>query len=103
MWWTRRAASTPGASCSSACGRSKLITSSISSNGRPQKDYDVWKPKNANVHIARSDTRGYLRLSVKPERLHADLVAVDDIKRDDSPTHVLAAYDVEDGKPGIVR
>jgi alkaline phosphatase D len=81
----------------------ELVTSSISSNGRSQQDYDVWKPKNANVHLARSDTRGYLRLSVKQERLHADLVAVDDIKRDDSPTHVLAAYDIEDGKPGVVR
>jgi len=27
--------------------------------------------------------------------------AVDDIKREDSPTHVLAAYDVADGKPGV--
>ncbi|MEO8463796.1 MAG: alkaline phosphatase D family protein [Gammaproteobacteria bacterium] len=81
----------------------EFVTTSITSNGRPQKAFDVWKPKNPNVHIARSDTRGYLRLSVKPERLHADLVAVDDIKRDDSPTHVLAAYDVEDGKAGVVR
>ena len=81
----------------------ELVTSSISSNGRSQKEYDVWKPKNANVHIARSDTRGYLRLSVKADRLHADLVAVDDIKREDSPTHVLAAYDVADGKPGVAR
>jgi alkaline phosphatase D len=81
----------------------ELVATSITSNGRPQKGYDAWRPKNPNVHLARSDVRGYLRLSVKPERLHADLVAVDDIKRDDSPTHVLAAYDVADGKPGIVR
>jgi hypothetical protein len=33
--------------------------------------------------------------------LHADLVAVDDITRADSPTHVLASFDVENGKPGI--
>jgi hypothetical protein len=30
-------------------------------------------------------------------------VAVDDIKREDSPTHVLASYDVADGKPGVAR
>ena len=71
--------------------------------GRSQQGFDVWRPKNPNVHLARSDVRGYLRLSVKPERLHADLVAVDDIKREDSPTHVLAAYDVADGRPGVVR
>jgi alkaline phosphatase D len=81
----------------------ELVTTSISSVGRPQQGFDAWRPKNPNVHLARSDTRGYLRLSIKPERLHADLVAVDDIKREDSPTHVLAAYDVVDGKPGVVR
>jgi alkaline phosphatase D len=81
----------------------ELVTTSISSNGRPQQGFDAWRPKNPNVHLARSDTRGYLRLSVKPDRLHADLIAVDDIRRDDSPTHVLAAYDVMDGKPGVVR
>jgi alkaline phosphatase D len=81
----------------------ELVTTSISSSGRPQQDLDTWKPKNPNVHLARSDTRGYLRLSIKPERLHADLVAVDDIKREDSPTHVLAAFDVVEGKPGVVR
>jgi hypothetical protein len=40
---------------------------------------------------------------VKPDRLHADLVAVDDIRREDSPTHVLAAYDIADGKAGVAR
>jgi len=80
----------------------ELVTTSISSVGRPQQGFDAWRPKNPNVHLARSDVRGYLRLSIKPERLHADLVAVDDIKREDSPTHVLAAFDVEDGKPGVV-
>jgi alkaline phosphatase D len=81
----------------------EFVSTSISSNGRPQQGFDAWRPKNPNVHFARSDSRGYLRLSVKPDHLHADLMAVDDIRRDDSPVHVLAAYDVEDGKPGVVR
>jgi alkaline phosphatase D len=81
----------------------ELVTTSISSVSRPQKDFDAWRPENPNVRLARSDYRGYLRISVKPERLHADLVAVDDIKREDSPTHVLAAFDIADGKPGVAR
>jgi hypothetical protein len=28
-------------------------------------------------------------------------MAVDDFARADSPTHVLASFDVENGKPGI--
>jgi alkaline phosphatase D len=81
----------------------ELVTTSISSPGPSQQGLDTWRPKNPNVRLARGDYRGYLRLAVQSERLHADLVAVDDIKREDSPTHVLAAFDVEDGKPGVVR
>jgi alkaline phosphatase D len=81
----------------------ELVTTSISSQGPAQERLDAWRPKNPNVHLARSDRRGYLRVAVAPDHLHADLVAVDDIRRDDSPTHVLAAFDVEDGRPGVVR
>jgi alkaline phosphatase D len=81
----------------------ELVTSSISSQGRPQASFDRWLGENPNVRLARSDYRGYLRVTVEPERLHADLVAVDDVGRADSPTHVLASFDVESGKPGVVR
>jgi len=80
----------------------ELVTSSISSVQRQSPaTFDVWKSENPNVHLARGDTRGYLRVAVGLEQLHADLVAVDDITRADSPTHVLASFDVENGKPGI--
>lgn len=81
----------------------ELVATSISSQGPAQQGFDRWRPKNPNVHLARSDQRGYLRLRIAPERLHVDLVAVDDITRADSPTHVLAAFDVADGTPGVVR
>jgi hypothetical protein len=44
-----------------------------------------------------------LRVALGPERLHAELMAVDDIARADSPTHVLASFEVENGKPGVAR
>jgi alkaline phosphatase D len=88
----------------SAVVATELVTSSISSaQGRSQAAFDLWKTENPNVHLARGDRRGYLRVAVEPERLHADLVAVDDVARADSPTHVLASYDVENGKPGVAR
>jgi hypothetical protein len=40
---------------------------------------------------------------VSSERLHTDLVAVDDVARKDSGTHVLASFDVASGKPGVAR
>jgi alkaline phosphatase D len=81
----------------------ELVTTSISSQGPQQQGFDRWRATNPNVHLARSDVRGYLRLGIQPERLHADLIAVDDITRADSPTHVLASFDVADGKPGVAR
>jgi alkaline phosphatase D len=81
----------------------ELVTTSITSPARPQSDFDRWLPENPNVRLARSDTRGYLRLAIRPERLHADLVAVDDIAKRDSKTHVLASFDVESGVPGVAR
>jgi alkaline phosphatase D len=81
----------------------ELVTTSISSPGPPQQSFDGWLTENPNVRLARSDYRGYLHLTVRPDRLHAALVAVDDVTRADSPTHVLAGFDVVDGWPGIVR
>ena len=65
-----------------------------------QRDMDAREKFNQEYDDLKS------KLDVKTQeadRLHADLVAVDDIKREDSPTHVLAAYDVADGKPGVAR
>jgi alkaline phosphatase D len=81
----------------------ELVTTSISSPGRPQADFETWLPENPNVRLARSDHRGYLSLAVRPDSLHAELVAVDDVTREDSGTHVLASFDVADGKPGVAR
>jgi alkaline phosphatase D len=81
----------------------EFVATSISSQGPRQQGFDGWRPKNPNVHLARSDQRGYLRLTVQPDRLHADLISVDDVTRADSPTHVLASFDVTDGAPGVVR
>ena len=87
----------------SAIVATELVTSSISSQGPAQASFNRWQAENPNVQLARSDYRGYVRVAVEPERLHAELVAVDDITRPDSATHVLASFDVEDGKPGVAR
>jgi alkaline phosphatase D len=81
----------------------ELVTTSISSVGPTQSSFDRWLAENPNVRLARGDRRGYLRVTIEPERLRADLVAVDDVEREDSPTHVLASFDVESGKPGVAR
>jgi alkaline phosphatase D len=81
----------------------ELVTSSISSVAAAQQTFDTWRAENPNVHIARSDRRGYIRATITADALRADLVAVDDVARADSATHVLASFDVESGRPGIAR
>jgi alkaline phosphatase D len=81
----------------------ELVTSSITSVGQSQAAFDRWLPENPNVRLARGEERGYLRLTLEPESLRAELVAVDDVQREDSPLHVLASFDVENGKPGVAR
>jgi alkaline phosphatase D len=81
----------------------EIVTTSISSAARPQADFDAWLPENPNVRLARSDHRGYVRVSVDSERLGLDLVAVDDAARADSGTHVLSSFEVEAGTAGVAR
>ena len=81
----------------------ELVTTSITSIGPPQSSFDRWLAENPNVRLARSDRRGYLRVAIEPEQLRADLIAVDDVEREDSGVHVLASFDIESGKPGVAR
>lgn len=81
----------------------ELVASSISSRGPSQERFDRWLPENPNVRLGVGGRRGYVKIAVRPDRLHADLVAVDDPTREDSTTRVLASFDVADGKPGVAR
>jgi alkaline phosphatase D len=80
-----------------------LVTTSISSGGPDQSVVDSWLAENPNMHYGRSDLRGYLRLTVTPATLQADLVAVDNPRSVDSATHTAATFHVESGQPGIAR
>lgn len=79
----------------------EFVTTSVSSLGPPQTVLDSWREENPNVHLARSDTRGYTRLRLTPDVLYADLVAVEDARQADSGTYVLASYEVAAGRPGL--
>jgi len=84
----------------SAVAATEFATTSISSPGPAQSLIDTWLAENPNMHFARADLRGYTHLTVTPESIRADLVAVDDPRRMDSGTHTAATYYVENGKPG---
>ena len=79
----------------------ELVTTSISSPGPRQAVLDSWGPENPNVRFARGEVRGYVRLSLDAESVHAEYVGVDEVSRADSGTHVVTMFDVAAGEPGL--
>ncbi len=79
----------------------EFVTTSISSPGPRQAVLDSWVPENANVRFARGEVRGYVRLSLDAQSVHAEFVGVDDASRADSGTHVVTTFDVAAGEPGL--
>jgi alkaline phosphatase D len=80
----------------------ELVTTSITSQGLPDR---LVRNIAANPNIAHvsSTHRGYLRLDVTHERLRAELIGLDDVRRKDSGRSTLAAFAIEHGKAGVVR
>jgi alkaline phosphatase D len=79
----------------------ELVTSSISSDPRPQVQLDGWRAENPNLQIAEGRQRGYISLRVKPQALHADLIAINDVDNPASGRHTLYTCVIEAGRPVI--
>lgn len=77
----------------------ELVTSSITSEGLPQEDLDHWRQHNPNLLVATSTHHGYLRLEISPQRLRADLVAVESVTERTAARRVLSSYVLEAGRP----
>jgi alkaline phosphatase D len=85
---------------SSAIVASEFVTTSITSQA-PGQDHFEWL-KAANPHLRHADgrQRGYLRLTLTQDRLDADLMALDNVRRADSGIGRQAGFVVEAGRPG---
>jgi alkaline phosphatase D len=77
----------------------EFVTTSISSDGVPQRYLDTARALNPNLLVATSEHRGYVLLDLTPRELRADLVAMETVKRPNGTRHILASYVVEPGKP----
>jgi alkaline phosphatase D len=82
---------------------SELTTTSISSQGVPQPQIDRRRADSPALLMLNGESRGYLRLDVTPDRLQADMIALDTAARRDSTSSVAATFVIEDGKRGLVR
>jgi alkaline phosphatase D len=79
---------------------SEFVSSSLTSQGLPQKRIDEYRAANPNLLFASSERRGYLRLDLTKERLQVDMIASESVVQRDARSSVLTSFVVEDGKPG---
>lgn len=81
----------------------EIVSTSVSSDGRPQPQLDDWKRENPDLLLAEGRYRGYLALRITPQRLHANLMALDDRDDPGSAQRVLQSLVVESGRPVVER
>ena len=84
----------------SAIVASEFVSTSISSQAPGQDHFDWIKAANPHLRHVDGRQRGYLRLTLSPKRIEADLMALEDVRRADSPIGRQAAFVVEAGRPG---
>lgn len=86
----------------SECLATEFVTTSISSQGNSQRRMDGLRSINPGVVFGNTERRGYVLLDVQPERLQADLVAMNSVTDRQAGRFVQASFVVENGKPGAV-
>ena len=79
----------------------EIVATSISSDGRPQQQLDEWIRENPDLLLAEGRYRGHVALRISPQRLQADLMALEDRDDPDSAQRVLQSLVVEAGRPAL--
>ncbi len=81
----------------------ELVTTSISSDGRPPERVAAVLPENPHIELADGTRRGYTRVTLSRARAVVEMQAVDTVKTPGAPISTLATFVVEDGKAGALR
>lgn len=76
--------------------------SSIASLSMAQSRVDAVLPLNPHVHLGRSDVRGYVALDVRETGIESRLYAVDKPSDPASTVRLLATFQVDPKKPGVI-
>ncbi|HEY5900277.1 MAG TPA: alkaline phosphatase D family protein [Burkholderiales bacterium] len=87
----------------SAVMASEFVGTSITSQAWPYERMLQYLADNPHILFADSRYRGYTRIEVTPQRMTADLRAMQSVQTRDAPCRTLATFVVEDGRPGPVR
>ena len=80
---------------------SEFCGTSITSQGFDQKRIDAIRAGNAHIHFADGTRRGYVMLDFGPGSALARLRVVETEKKADAGVATIAAFGVDNGRPGI--
>jgi alkaline phosphatase D len=86
----------------SATIASEFVGTSITSRPPPQSILDAAKAEGPHIKLANGNYRGYVSMTLTPDKLTAQLRAVADHRDPDTAISTLSTWVVEDGKPGPV-
>ncbi|MHA5053259.1 alkaline phosphatase D family protein [Streptomyces sp. SD15] len=81
----------------------EFVGTSISSGAGWDADVRLGLPANPHVRFYNGSYRGYVLCDVTPERWRSDLRIVLDARNPASPAFTIAAFEVQDGRPGARR
>jgi alkaline phosphatase D len=81
---------------------SEFVGTSITSQAAGPAYYQGLRAANPHLRHADGRQRGYLRITLTAQRLQADLMGLDDVRRADSGISRQAGFIVEAGRPGPV-
>ena len=82
---------------------SEFVGTSITSQAWSQERVNRLLPDNPHILLADGRYRGYTRVDVGPKVFRADLRAVETVRQRETGCSTLAAFVVEDGRPGPQR
>lgn len=77
----------------------EIVTTSVSSDGRPQPQLEEWLRENPDLLLAEGRYRGHVALRISPQRIEASLMALENRDDPDSAQRVLQRLVVEAGQP----
>jgi alkaline phosphatase D len=81
---------------------SELLTTSLTSRPLAEAVIQAWLPHNPQLKLATGVPRGYTLLELTPERLSADLIAMDTVEQPRSGSRLLHRFVIEDGRRGLL-
>jgi alkaline phosphatase D len=79
----------------------EFVGTSVTSSSRPQLRTSQYVGMNPHLRYGRSDKRGYMLLEITPDETRTRFLGLDEVRDPKTPQRELAAFRVEDGRPGV--